>query len=65
LPPFIKPHTPLKFDIELISWRTPPVWEKPLIVTGEDAMVSDKDDWFWKPRTENAVDEDFEVGEPD
>ena len=50
-----------QFDLELISWRTPPVWEKPLIIPEEDLMVSDKDDYFWKPSSENAADNDFEV----
>ena len=57
LPPVVKPHSALKFDIELISWRTPPMWTKPLILAEEDIMTSDKDLYFWDP--ESLV-EDFQ-----
>lgn len=58
LPPCIPAHSTLKFDIELISWRTPPIWEKPLIMAEEDILESDKDFFFWKP-------DSLEEGDPD
>jgi hypothetical protein len=60
LPPVIPAHCTLKFDIELISWRTPPVWEKPLIMAEEDLLQSDKDLFFWKPDTLAEDDPDLE-----
>jgi FKBP-type peptidyl-prolyl cis-trans isomerase len=58
LPPSIPAHSTLKFDVELISWRTPPIWEKPMIMAEDDLMESDKDHFFWMP-------ESLEKGDPD
>lgn len=49
LPPVIPSHSTLKFDIEIISWRSQPIWEKPLIMAEEDLLESDRDLYFWKP----------------
>ena len=67
LPPIIKPHSALRFDIELISWRTPPMWTKPLIMAEEDTMTSDKDLFFWDPQSLVDEEPEFEVidQEPD
>jgi len=61
LPPIIKPHSALKFDIELISWKTPPVWVKPLIMAEDDIMVSDKDLYFWDPESLIEDEPEFET----
>jgi FKBP-type peptidyl-prolyl cis-trans isomerase len=58
LPPCIPAHSTLKFDVELVSWRTPPIWEKPLIMAEDDLLASDKDFFFWMP-------ESLEKGDPD
>jgi len=60
LPPIIPSHSTLKFDIEIISWRTQPIWEKPLIMAEEDLLESDRDLYFWKPESLNDEDPDLD-----
>ena len=60
LPPCIPGHSTLIFDVELVSWRTPPVWEKPLIMAQEDILESDKDFAFWLPDSIENDDPDLE-----
>ena len=67
LPPIIKPHSALSFDIELISWKTRPAWCKPLIMAEEDVMTSDKDLAFWDPASlvEDDAPKEFEQTDED
>lgn len=60
LPPVIPSHSTLRFDIEIISWRSQPIWEKPLIMAEDDLLDSDRDLYFWKPESLNDEDPDLD-----